>query len=647
MAAARRNRDSVRAFGVFAALAAMAGACAMLALAARPAAALGAPAAPPGAPAAPQVSVRAAVETENVSLGESFIYQIVVDGADDATPPDMAAIAADFASEFLGGSNNSSSSITIINGQMQRQTIRRYVMQFRLTPRRKGRILIPQLPVRVGSQVYQTNPVTIGVGTPVETQDFKLRMSLSRSSCYAGEPVILTVTWYIGRDVEEFRFTMPLLESADFGIETPEVKIDNPRRFVRIPVGGQEIIAEKGSGTLEGREYVTVSFKKALTPKRAGTLAIPQTTVECAAVSGTARGRDLFDDFFSDSFFGGRRGAMKKYVVPSNSLSLSVKDLPAEGRPAGFAGHVGEYRISASASPTDVSVGDPITLKVTLSGPDYLGSVDLPPLQNQPELATYFKIPDERADGKVSGRSKIFTQTIRAKNESVKEIPPIALSYFDTKKGRYETISSGPIPIVVHATRVVTAIDAEGTSSGPMGSPLEGWKEGVAYNYEGTDVLKSQHFGLVSALGSPLWLAVLVLPLAGYVTLLSATVARRRREADTEGRLARGAFKRLRRRLEAVRKEGVSGAPLCERVLAAMRDYLGEKLAAAGATLTTADVVRILGEKGASSEAIDAVRDVMSSCEAGAYAGDHSPAADREAFIDSAREAAVKLEKQL
>jgi hypothetical protein len=595
--------------------------------------------------AAQEVVVQAYVESETVYMGETFVYQLVIDGADNATPPDVSAFGPDFAAQYLGGQNSSSQSISLINGKMERQVQRRFIMQFNLTPKRKGRLTIPAVPVKVKGQSYNANAVVVGVDTPVETQDFKLRMSLSRSSCYVGEPVMLTVTWYIGRDVEEFVFSMPVLGSADFDVETPEVKIDQNKKYYRIPVGGQEVIAEKGTGTLDGRNYATISFKKALFPKRAGTLAIPESSVQCAAVSGSLRGRDFFDDFFNDNFFGARRGAMKKYVVPSNNLVLNVKDLPREGRPADFAGHIGEYKISASASPLDVSVGDPITLKVTLSGPDYLGNVDLPPLGNQTELATYFKIPDERADGKVSGASKVFTQTIRAKNESVKEIPSIALSYFDTKKGRYETISTAPIPIVVHSTKVVTAVDAEGSSSGPLGNPLEGWKEGIAYNYEGADVLKPQQFGLVSALSSPPWLAALFLPLAAYVTLLATTIARRRREADVEGRAARSAFRRLKRRLEGIGKQGVSGAALCEQVHGAMREYLGDKLSTAGSTLTAGDVVRILGEKGASPEAIAALREVMASCEAGAYAGDHSPAADREAFIRRALEAARTLEK--
>ncbi|MGD1048180.1 MAG: BatD family protein, partial [Candidatus Krumholzibacteriaceae bacterium] len=283
--------------------------------------------------AAEDITVQAYVESETVYMGETFVYQIVVNGADNATPPDLSAFGPDFSVQFLGGQNSSSQSITVINGKMQREVHQGYVMQFNLTPKQKGKLTIPSVPVKVKGQTFNTNPVTIGVDTPVETQDFKVRMTLSRSTCYVGEPVILTVTWYIGRDVEEFSFSMPLLSDGDFGVETPEVKIDQSKRYYQIPVGGRQIVAEKGTGQLDGVYYATISFTKAIIPKRAGTLTIPQTSVECAAVSGAPRGRDLFDDFMNDNFFGARRGAMKKYVIPSNAPVLVVKDVPQEGRP--------------------------------------------------------------------------------------------------------------------------------------------------------------------------------------------------------------------------------------------------------------------------------------------------------------------------
>ncbi len=597
------------------------------------------------AAAAQEIAVRAAVESESVYLGQSFVYQIQVDGSDEVSQPDIAPLERLFTVEFLGGSSNNSQSITIVNGRMEKQVHRGYVFQYRLTPRAQGDVTIPAIAVKVKGRPFQTNPVRLGVNQPVETEDFKLRMSLSRGSSYVGEPVVLTVTWYIGRDVEDFRVTMPLLDSPDFDFFDPETKTDPNKQYYRIPVGSGQVIAEKGTGTIDGRTFATITFKKALMPKRAGSLVVPPSTIECAAVSGTLRGRDFFDDFFRDNFFGMRRGAMQRYVVPSNSLSLAVRDLPAAGRPASFAGHVGEYKISASATPTDVSVGDPITLKIILSGPDYLGNVDLPRLQDQSELNTYFKVPDERADGKIAGRTKVFTQTIRAKGESVKEIPAIALSYFDTKSGSYRTASTSPIPITVHATRVVTAVDAEGDAAGPLGSPLESWKEGIAYNYEGPAVLESKAFGLPSALRSPLWLAMIFAPPAAFATLFSYVAARRRREENIESFRARGAYKRLRSRLDGVRGSEASGARLCEQVLGAMREYLGDRLSVPGATLTAGDVVRALGERGVPGEIVDAMREVMGSCEAGTYAGDHSPAADRESFIARAREAAESLER--
>ncbi|RJR30651.1 MAG: hypothetical protein C4574_02000 [Candidatus Latescibacterota bacterium] len=597
--------------------------------------------------AAQEISVRAAVESESVYMGQSFVYQIQVEGSDEVSQPDISPLQQLFTVEYLGGSSNNSQSISIVNGRMERQVRRGYVFQYRLTPRTKGDVTIPAVAVKVKGQTFNTNAIRLGVNQPVETEDFKLRMSLSRGSAYIGEPVVLTVTWYIGRDVEDFRITMPLLDSPDFEFYDPEVKTDPNKQYYRIQIGASQVIAEKGTATLDGRAFATISFKKALVPKRAGTLSIPQSTIECAAVSGTLRGRDFFDDFFRDNFFGMRRGAMQRYVVPSNALSLSVRDLPREGRPASFAGHIGDYKISASATPTDVSVGDPITLKIILSGPDYLGNVDLPRLQDQTELNTYFKIPDERADGKIAGRTKVFTQTIRAKNENVKEIPPIALSYFDTKSGTYKTASTSPIPVTVRATRVVTAVDAEGIAAGPLGSPLESWKEGIAYNYEGAAVLESRTFGLLSALESPLWLAALFGPPAAFFALFGVVTARRRREENIEGVRARGALRRLRARLDAIRKGDASGARLCELVLGAMREYLGDRLAVPGATLTAGDVARMLAARNVSAAVVDALRGIMGSCEAGAYAGDHSPAADREAFVAKARDAAERLEKEL
>lgn len=597
---------------------------------------------------AQEISVGVELESQDVYMGESFLMQLMVDGTDKADAPDLSALDDDFVVEFRGGSNNSSQSISFINGRWSRTVKKGFIFSYQLTPKRVGRLTIPPIAVNAGSKMFTTRAVTITARAPEETENFKLRMRLSRETCYVGEPVILTVTWYLRRDVQDFRFIAPLLGTDDFVFEDPEIKIDRDRKYFRIPLAGGEVIAVKEQGMLDGESYATLTFYKALIPKRAGDFVIPEIVVSCEAGGGFRSSRDMFNDFFSDDFFSFKRDRVKKYVIPSNRLTLRVKDLPAEGRPDGFFGHVGEYRISTSAEPSVVNVGDPITLTVTLEGPDYLGSVDLPPLGEQEDLTRDFKIPEDRADGTIEGKRKVFTQTIRAKSEEVKEIPPIRLVYFDTKEERYRETSSEPIPITVNPTRVVTALDAEGIELAQAGTPIETWKEGIAYNYEGPDLLAVQPIGLDAIILDRSRLAVIVIPPALYAILLFGVFVGRRLGADPDARRARGALRRLMNNLNAIESDtGISQAELCRRVMEALREYLGDKLRRSGSTMTAIDVEQLLGERGVPGDLIGAVRDVITTCEAGAYAGDVSDAASGDGLVTRVARAARKLDKAL
>lgn len=587
------------------------------------------------------------VETRDVYVGESFLMQISVDGADEADPPDFRAVQG-FSVEYLGASNNSSQSISIVNGRVTRTVKKGIVFTYRLTPKEAGRLGIPSMDVNVAGTAFKTDPLTISVKRPEETEDFKLRIELSRDACYVGEPVVLKVVWYLNRDVESFNFTAPILESDAFDFEAPEVKIDPNRKYFRIPIGGSELIAEKGQGMLDGERYVTLTFRIALIPKRGGVFAIPEFIVACESGSGIRSRRDFFDDFFSDSYSGRWRGSLKKYVVPSNRLSLRVNELPIEGRPEGFAGHVGEYSIDTSAEPLEVSVGDPITLKITLEGPDYLGRIDLPPLSAQKGMAEDFKIPEERADGKIEGKKKLFTQTLRAKHDRVTGIPPIELIYFDTKKEEYVVARSDAIPLTVRPTRVVTAGDAEGIEQGPAGSPLEKWKEGIAYNYEGEGVLERQDLSLATLVSDVGMLLLWVVPVLLFAVLSGVRAIVVRRSSDPDAVRARGALRRLSNALKEAGSNGsISADQFNSTVMEALKEYLGDKLGRSGAALTAGETVRLLSGRGIDDDITDGIRGVFEECEMGAYAGGMESLESRQGLIARIRKAAARLDRKL
>jgi len=559
------------------------------------------------------ISARAAVGANSVFVGEAFRFEIQVEGSENPDQPDLSALK-DFNTESNGGRARSSSSVTIINGQMKRQVRYGYTFNFTLTPKREGTLTIPSIAVTADGKTMQTNALRIQARKPVEAENFKLRASLSRNVAYAGEPIILEVVFYFSANVRGPNLELPALDSDQF--EVYDLGQDDEKKI-------QE---------LGGKRFNTIRVRKVIVPKKTGTMTLPPATLAFQGENGTEVGRDFFNRRV-------RQSKWERFVIPSNEETLEVRELPTDGQPRGFAGHIGEYQISATAAPLEVNVGDPITLTMALSGPPYLEHVQVPSLHLQEALRRNFKVPEEMDAGTVNGNFKVFTQTIRATSADVTEIPSIELPYFDSDSGEYRIAKSQPITIVVKATNVVTADDAEGVGPVQVGSSqVEAWSRGIAHNYEDMDVLKNQRFDFMQWLTAPATVAMLGgFPIA-YGLLLTLTNARRRRLADPDKARARKALGALQRDLK---QAGDSNA-----VLEVFRNYLGSKLKVPAGALTYRDIAAPLEAKGIAGESLDAIKRIFDQCEASRYAGGAS-AADTAALNTKVLELAQSLEGRL
>ena len=156
-------------------------------------------------------------------------------------------------------------------------------------------------------------------------------------------------------------------------------------------------------------EAQVISFSKVLIPKRAGRIRLDPVTVSTNMAVGRVRTGDFFNPY---------QIKYKRVSVQSEPVELEVLPLPETGKPPQFYGLVGQYTISASAAPTKVSVGDPITL----TDPHRRQSVSQARAMARswsrlPELADNFRIPAEKASPVVENGAKVFTQTIRANSD--------------------------------------------------------------------------------------------------------------------------------------------------------------------------------------------------------------------------------------
>ena len=552
-------------------------------------------------------TITAVVEKEAVSVGEPFVLQLQVNNVDNADTPDLSFLSNDFTVEFGGNRRNESASITRINGRTTRVMSRQYLINFRLTAKRTGRIEIPAITVTAEGRTLTTEPLVVVASPPEPVDNFRLTTQLSKTTCYVGEPIAMTTTYYIGDPVRDVTFNLPVLNAPDFNSEVMVIEQRRDREYVGIMIDNQEVVAEKGEARSNGTSFVTLTFMHVLVPKSAGDIEVPQATAAAQAV--------VEDQRRSRSPFGfGSRDETQSVVVQAEPLTLSVKAVPEEGKPANFSGLIGEFSISTTATPTEVNVGDPITLTIMLEGPTYLRHFELPSLQQQPALAEKFRIPDEMAPGRAEENRKTFTQTIRAQSPEVLEIPPIELAYFDTVNGRYEMARSNPIPLKVRATQVVTASDAEGFR--PQAETIEhvAVNEGIAHNFTEPDALHPQHFGPdVWMRSASSWLLLLLPPVA-WGALVGTLLIRRLGGLRPKARARKLARAQLALALaEAGQNHG--------QALQALRTYLAAKLDARASALIFSDVERPLRAQGASDATLDALRKVFEECEAHHYAG--------------------------
>ena len=584
------------------------------------------------------ISVNAAVSARELYIGESFYYQIQIRGTDTPVDPELTHIV-DFRIESKSGNANNSQSITIINGRRTETISRGYNFTYALTPKRAGQLEIPSVTVPIGGTDYQTPAIMIQVRVPENRSDYTLEQRLSKDVSYIGEPVTLEVVWAWTEDrgaTKLHQFPLPI-EAADAYVLLP-LRDDRGSGTIRLTVNNGEALFTQGVEKRDAGTFTTLSYKRVLIPKTTGTLRIPQAVVSFDGISGHERRRDLFS---------GRTVNVETYdkiVISSNTPILWVKELPDAGRPTAFSGLVGTYSISASAVPAEVNVGDPITLRIAVSGSDYLEDVELPDLRNDSQWRQAFKFTADDADGVVEDDAKVFTHTIRATQQNVTTIPPIALSFFDTEKEAYRVVYSESIPIIVRPTRIVTIDDVEGNEPVDVKTELESLDFGIAFNYQGSNLALDRPLGIADLANRPLWLVAWILPLFVFLvpfSLLRLKVIKLKISKDQVSRRSLRLFVSKMKQIKNIEnlEEGYGV------LLNSIRGYFLAKIGYCAAGVSYDELSAQLRGQGIHAERFACLHGVIDACEAGRYGA--SKSGEFEQVVSQAMDCIETIDRNL
>ena len=554
------------------------------------------------------VQVQAQVDrSKPIYTGSPFTYSIIVANGGQPDNVDLSPLR-----NYNPSEPSTQSRTSIVNGRTSSYQIRTYQL---LAPG-KGDFTIPSVKVTVDGKTYQTNPIQISAVEPGSTKQINVEVELSTQTCYVGQPVILTMSFYVWTDIvradqiANIDIQVPILDDGSFYVEDIDSPPANTTKSV-LPVNGRKEYVYQDQLLHESVNCVRVRFTKVLIPKKAGTIDLKPVSVTAdLAVSKKNQSRDrFFGDFFGSQY------EYQRFGVQSDPLQLTVQQLPQAGKPDNFYGLVGNYTISADATPKEVNVGDPITLTIRVSGSRYLKPIQWPDLDKIPEMTDSFKIPSERSDGKIQNNAKVFTQTIRPNHENVTQIPLIPLSFFDADTGKYRTVSTKPIPLQVSPTRIVTGGDVESHQFSSAKKQIKAIQEGLSANYTSSDALIDQHFSLLGAMTSSVFIVLYAIPLVALIVSVMIRYAL----ADNPQRQA--ANKR-RKALSLAAKQlhhAASHEKPSQQVLAALKQYVADKFVKSAGALTAQDCADVILEKTTDAELAGVYREVMEQTEASEY----------------------------
>ncbi len=542
---------------------------------------------------APQANEEATVEIEYPEklqwAGVPISVDIVVRNASTVEPPVAPEIPGVTMTVRAG---QESSMTTIINGRMSRNVSRTWHVQF--TTDQVGTLELPKIRIVVDGHTYESRTHRVEVQKSDAGDLLSLEVTGTPDRPWIGQQVQATLlirvkAFRTGRQVWDaesmWRGIDP--QGSDWGIFKPAVEeLYQRRRFLTPPR------TEKNGA---GEEVYVYELTRTVTPERTGPLQVGDVRVRMA--------------------YPLTRFAERPLVATLSKVEVDVQPLPAEGRPAGFNGAVGDFDIETSAKPTTVAAGDPVTLTITLidrsrPGTD-LTRLPAPPVAELPEVSRLFRVPADALAGTVNGRVKTFTQSLRPIGEHVTEIPSIAFTFFDPSEERYRTVQSRPIPLTVTpAERASTAALLPGAGQpAPRSAATLTEVEGglLASDAVSTAMLASESMApawtLATAAAAPPLLA----------GLLVLWTRHRQRSRGDERRLR--ASRARRRALAAL---AASRGPA--EVGAAIVAYLSDRSGRPAASLARRECTALLREADAPSALVERLDSLLAECERGAFA---------------------------
>lgn len=519
---------------------------------------------------------------------------------------------------LMGPSSSRSSSTSIVNGEVTSTSTITYT--YILMGVKEGEYSIPGASIVADGDSKTSNSLKIKVLPPDQTtgngqqtgrgqgrasgasangqisnNDLFITATVNKTNAYEQEAILLTYKVYFTVNLRELEIKMPDLK----GFLTQEVEL------------------QRGQPTLEhyqGRNYNTIVWSQyVLFPQQAGKLEIPSINFDATVAVRTQRSIDPFDMFFN----GGSSYVDVRKTISTPKLTVNVTPLPT-GKPASFAGGVGEFDLKSSITTTELKANEAVTLKLEISGVGNMKLVSTPDVDFPQDFETY----DPKVDNKFSltrnglSGKKVIEYLAIPRHAGTFTIPPVEFSYFDLKTKSYKTLTTEPYELNV--------AKGEGGSDQVVTSFTN--KEDVRLIGQDIRYIKTGDVRLMPKgqflFGTWLYFLWYIVPLVLLVAVIIIYRKRAIENANVTKVRNKNANKMAVKRLKLAAKllKEAKQEAFYEEVLKALWGYISDKMNIPVASLSKDNVEQQLQQHGVDKVLSDEFLRILNECEFARYA---------------------------
>jgi hypothetical protein len=277
-----------------------------------------------------------------------------------------------------------------------------------------------------------------------------VELELARERYFVGEPIRVRLRVGFEREFLESHVVAMFQQTLDVPVQVQwpseiegalllgavELGLDDTRTFALDGEVARALFSARH--TRNGREFSLLELERSFLPQRAGVLVFQPPLVRFAYATQ-----------FREDFVHGRVALDQgEALISGEAREVTIDALPSAGRPAEFEGAVGRFEISATVARTDLEVGQPFDLELTITGDGNLGHFPAPSLHRLTDLRLFGTV--ERPEP----LARTITYSLAASSARLREIPALPFAYFDpTPPAGYTTLWTKPIPVRVSPAR--------------------------------------------------------------------------------------------------------------------------------------------------------------------------------------------------